>query len=133
MILMNKIDKYKVKEGDDQAQGILNRAIESIVLLLSPFTPHMCEELWQKIGHSDESIVHVPWPQYDEGALKQDTIQIIAQVNGKLRGKFDISVESNEDEIKELVLADQKIQEFIQNKPVKKFIYVPGKLVNLVV
>ncbi len=133
MILMNKVDKYKVEEGSDQAQGVLNRTVGSIVLLLSPFAPHICEELWQKMGGQEASVVEVPWPQYSEEALKQDTVQIIAQVNGKLRGKFDIGVESSEEEVKELVLADKKIQEFVQNKPVKKFIYVPRRLVNLVV
>ncbi|MCK5259743.1 MAG: leucine--tRNA ligase, partial [Candidatus Omnitrophica bacterium] len=133
MILMNKVDKYKVEEGGDQAQAILNRTIESIVVLLAPFAPHMCEELWQKMGHPEESVIQVPWPQYSEEALKQDTVQIIAQVNGKLRGKFNVGVGSSEDEIKEIVLADEKIREFLRDKPVKKFIYVPGKLVNLVV
>ncbi|MCK4882518.1 MAG: leucine--tRNA ligase, partial [Candidatus Omnitrophica bacterium] len=81
MVLMNKVDKYKIEEGNDQAQGVLNRTIESIVLLLSPFAPHMCEELWQKMGGREASVVEVPWPQYSEEALKQDTVQIIAQVN----------------------------------------------------
>ena len=100
---------------------------------MAPFTPHICEELWQKMGGEEESIIHVPWPQYNTDALKKDTIKIIAQVNGKLRGRFDVPTEITEEEIREVVLADQKIQEFVQNKPIKKFIYVPQKLVNLVV
>ena len=133
MIFMNKIDKYKDEKDNDGRQVILNRAIQTIVLLMSPFTPHICEELWQKMGGQEESIVHVPWPSYDENALKQDMIKIIAQVNGKLRQRFDVPTEITEEEIRKVVLADQKIQEFVQNKPIKKFIYIPQKLVNLVV
>ena len=133
MILMNKIDQYKFKAGDDARQAILNRAIESVVLLLAPFTPHICEELWQKLGGKEKSVIHVPWPEYDQKALQQDTIQVIAQVNGKLRGKFNVPAGITEEQIRKIVLADLKIQEYIQNKPVKKFIYIPQKLVNLVV
>jgi len=133
MILMNAIDKYKGEKDHDQRQAILNRTIKTMVLLMSPFTPHICEELWQKMGGKEDSIIHVPWPQYNAEALKKDTIKIIAQVNGKLRGRFDVPTGITEEEIKEIVLADQKIQEFLQNKPIKKFIYVPQKLVNLVV
>jgi len=133
MILMNSIDKYKGVENNNIKQAILNRSIQTMVLLMSPFTPHVCEELWQKIGGQEDSIIHVPWPQYDTDALKKDTMKIIAQVNGKLRGRFDVPTEITEDEIREVVLADAKIQEFLQNKPIKKFIYVPQKLVNLVV
>jgi len=133
MILMNAIDKYKGEKDHDQRQAILNRTIKTMVLLMAPFTPHICEELWQKMGGKEKSIVHVPWPQYDADALKKDTIKIIAQVNGKLRGRFDVPTEITEEEIRKVVLADQKIQEFVQNKPIKKFIYVPQKLVNLVV
>ena len=100
---------------------------------MSPFTPHICEELWQKMGGQEDSIVRVPWPSYDKNALKQDTVLVVAQVNGKLRGKFDVPTEITEEEIKKIVLADEKIQEFVQNKPIKKFIYIPRKLVNLVV
>jgi len=133
MILMNSIDKYKGEKDNDQRQAILNRTIKTMVLLMAPFTPHICEELWQKMGGKEKSIIHVPWPRYNEDALKKDTIKIIAQVNGKLRGRFDVPTEITEEEIRKVVLADQKIQEFVQNKPIKKFIYVPKKLVNLVV
>jgi len=133
MILMNAIDRYKGEGNEDGRQAILNRAIRSMVLLMSPFTPHMCEELWQIMGGQEESISRVPWPSVNEDALKQDTIKIIAQVNGKLRGIFNVPTGITEKEIKEVVLADQKIQEFVSDKPIKKFIYIPHKLVNLVV
>ena len=133
MILMNTIDKYKGEKESNVRQGILNRTIKTMVQLMSPFTPHVCEELWQKMGGQEESIIRVPWPQYNKDALKQDTVKIIAQVNGKLRGRFDVPTEITEEEIRKIVLADQKIQEFVCDKPIKKFIYIPQKLVNLVV
>ena len=105
----------------------------TMVVLLAPFAPHICEELWQRMGSREESIIRVPWPQYDQAALARDTVQIVAQVNGKLRGKFDVPAEMTGDQIKEFVLADRKIQEFVRNKPLKKFIYVPRKLVNFVI
>jgi len=130
MILLNHADKYKYAA---QNQALVNQLCRIFVLLLAPIAPHLCEELWQKMGGQEESIIRVPWPQYDEAALRQDTVQIVVQVNGKLRAKFNIPTESSEEQIKELVLADQRVQEFIQSKPLKKFIHVPQKLVNLVV
>lgn len=131
MILMNSVDKYEVTS--DTKQAVLNRVLHSIVLLLSPMTPHLCDELWSLLGHKDLSVMKVQWPQFSEAALVQDTVQIVIQVNGKLRSKLDVSMDSSEDEIKEQVLADAKTQEFIEGKPVRKFIYVRGKLANVVV
>ena len=102
-------------------------------LLLSPFVPHICEELWQRLGNKEKTIMDVKWPQYDETALVQDNIQIIVQINGKLRGKFEVAADSTEDQLKEIVLADDKIRQWVADKPVRKFIYVQGKLVNIVV
>jgi len=133
MILMNSVDKYKFEEGNVVKQALLNRVTQTIVLLMAPLTPHICEELWQTVGHGEESLARVSWPTYDEAALKQDQIQMIVQVNGKLRGKFEVASESTEDQIKELVLADAKIQSFIQNKAIRRFIYIPGKLANIVI
>jgi leucyl-tRNA synthetase len=132
MILMNKIDKYK---GEDQSvlkQAALNSVIKTMVLLLAPFTPHMCEEIWQAMGGKG-SISKASWPSFDEKALKQDVIQVVVQVNGKLRGKFDVSASADEAQVREIALADAGIQKFIQGQPIKKFIYIPGKLVNIVV
>jgi len=133
MILMNKIDKYKLDGEGAVKQALLNRAIRTVVLLLSPLTPHICEELWQKMGNVEESIIRVAWPHYDEDALKKDLISIVVQINGKLKGKFDVPAESTEDQIKEIVLDDQKIKEYLQGKDIRRFVYVPGKLANLVV
>jgi len=141
MILMNAIDKYHVEKDDADRQVILNRSIKSVVLLLSPFVPHLCEELWQKMQekadikeeNQDISIMRKSWPTYDSKALKQDVISLIAQVNGKLRAKLEVAVDSTEEQIKNLVLADAKIQKYITGKEIRKFIYVKNKLANIVV
>jgi leucyl-tRNA synthetase len=130
MILLNHSEKYNCATQD---QALINELCRNFVSLLAPIAPHICEELWQKMGGREESIIRVPWPRYQREALKQDTVKIIAQVNGKLRARFDVPTAMTEDKIKEIVLADQKIREFIGNKPIKKYIYVPQKLVNLVV
>ncbi len=133
MILMNRLDKYKGEESNSTKQAILNRTIKSIVLLLAPFTPHICEELWQKIGSKEKSVANVSWPSFDATAIKQDLIQVVVQVNGKLRGKFDVAVDISEAQLKEMILADVTIQKFLAGQPIKKFIYIPGKIANLVV
>ncbi len=135
MTLVNKIEKYcAFKETTGTInQAILNQALETLILLLAPFTPHLCEELWQKIGKSEKSIAHVSWPTFDESSLKTDQMPIVVQINGKLRAQFLVSTQSTEDEIKNLALADPKVQSFIQGKPIRRAIYVPGKLINLVV
>ena len=133
MILMNAIDKYKVVTGSATKQAILNRAIRSVVVLLAPFTPHICEELWQKTGGSEKSVMNVSWPSFDARALTRDSVQVVAQINGKLRGKFQIASGSSEEEVREIILADAKIQEFISGKPVKRFIYIVDKVANIVV
>jgi len=130
MILMNHIAKYKYAQ---QKQSLINEVGRKLVLLLSPFVPHICEELWQRLGNKEKTIMDVKWPQYDETALVQDNIQIIVQINGKLRGKFEVAADSTEDQLKEIVLADDKIRQWVADKPVRKFIYVQGKLVNIVV
>ncbi len=131
MVLVNAIDKYS--QGGENA-GLLNKAIETVILLLAPFTPHICEELWHKINTTDKSLFEdISWPTYDESALKEDRVQIVIQVNGKLRSKCEVDINFPQEKLKELVLADEKIQTYIQDKEIRKFIIVPNKLVNLVV
>jgi leucyl-tRNA synthetase len=135
MIFMNAVDKYVAPRapGGATSQAVLNRAVRTVVLLLAPFTPHLCEELWEKIGGGQESVARAAWPRYDEAALKQDSAQVVVQVNGKLRGKFQVASGSSEEEVRAIVLRDPKIREFVAGKPVKRFIYVAGKVANIVV
>ena len=133
MILMNHVDKYKVAEGETLKQAILNQTAKDVVRLLAPFAPHMCEELWQKLGGKEESIILAGWPSYDEKAIKSDTVELVIQVNGKLRSKIRVNAGISPKELEPLVLADENVIKFTAGQSVKKFIYVPGKLANVVV
>ncbi|MCR4337100.1 MAG: leucine--tRNA ligase [Candidatus Omnitrophica bacterium] len=132
MILMNRIEKYSLREQPSK-QVLLNRALETIVLLLAPFTPHLCEELWEKMGHPGQSVAHARWPKFDEKALKKDSVEVVAQINGKVRGKFEVPVDASEADLREIVLQDAKVLQYIEGKDVKKFIVVPNKLVSIVI
>ena len=130
MELANEIISFEPASDEDRA--VLKCAVENLVLLLSPFSPHIAEELWEVLGNSP-SIFERSWPEWDEEAAKEDTIELVVQVNGKLRSKVMISVGTPDDEIKRLALEDQRIKEIIGDKSIKKVIVVKGKLVNIVV
>jgi len=101
-------------------------------LLLAPFTPHICEELWEKLGHKG-SIFKASWPKYDPGLIQSETIEIIIQVNSRVRSKIVVALNTAEEEIKRIALADEKAKIWISDNPIKKFILIPNKLVNIVV
>ena len=122
----------KRNEPHPYTAGVMREAVETVVVLLSPFVPHFCEELWEVLGHAD-SIAKVSWPRYDGEAIKDEEVLMVIQVNGKLRSRITVGAHASEEEIKEAVLADQRIEEILQGKKVKKVILVPKKLVNLVV
>jgi len=105
---------------------------EAFVKILSPFAPHVAEEMWQRLGHT-ATISFEPWPVHDEAKLARDTIVIAVQVNGKLRGQIEVPADAAEDVIKAAARADDKVAPFLDGKPIKREIYVKGKLVNLVV
>ena len=110
----------------------ITEAVKTVVILLSPFVPHMCEEMWQRLGNK-ESILQTEWLKYDERFLQEEIITIVIQVNGKLRSKVEVPTDIAEDKLKELVLADEKLKPWIKDKPIKNFIIVPQKLVNIVI
>ena len=103
-----------------------------LIIMLSPIVPHFAEEIWEKLGNKG-GIFKTSWPSYDQSLLIEEKITIIIQVNGKVRSKMEVSADISEDVLKEKVLADQKLSSWLKNLPPKKFIYVPKKLVNLVV
>ncbi len=105
---------------------------ESFVKILSPFAPHVAEEMWQRLGHQ-QTITFEPWPAFDEAKLVKDTIVIAVQVSGKVRGQVEVATTATEAEILEAAKADEKVKQFIDGKPIKREIYVKGRLVNLVV
>ncbi len=134
MILVNKIEKYCAMGDSSEKinQALLNQALETVILLLTPFTPHVCEELWQRMGKSSR-ISKSPWPAFDERALKEEVISIVIQINGRLRGKLEVPPESPEEKIKEMTLSNPRIRSLLDGKEIKKFIVVPQKLVNIVI
>jgi len=110
----------------------LKEAIQTVVILLAPFVPHIAEEMWKRLGNK-ESIFNAKWPEYDKDALKQNVIELPVQVNGKLRSKIEAPSASSEDEIKRLVLGDPVINKWTGGNTPKKIIIVKGKLVNIVI
>ncbi|MEI6438341.1 MAG: leucine--tRNA ligase [Candidatus Omnitrophota bacterium] len=133
MVLMNAVDKYQVPSGDARKAVLLNKAIETAVLLLAPFIPHAAEEMWSMAGKTDTSVAHVAWPTYDEKALVTDTVRIAAQVNGKVRGEFEVPRDADEAILRPIVLADEGVQRHVAGKEIKKFIVIKNKLVSIVV
>jgi leucyl-tRNA synthetase len=106
--------------------------MEQFVQLLSPYAPHLAEELWQHLGHA-QSLAYEPWPQYDEALLKDDTIEIPVQINGKLRGRIVVAAGADQAILEAAARADEKIAELLAGKTIVKTIIVPGKMVNFVV
>jgi leucyl-tRNA synthetase len=115
-----------------KASAVPRAWFEMFVKILSPFAPHLGEELWQRLGHT-RSIAYEPWPAHDEAKLARDLMQIAVQVGGKLRGQVEVAPDAAEADILAAAQADAKVQQFIAGKPVRKAIYVKGRLVNLVV
>ncbi len=133
MELVNLV--YQVKEDilkEDHGKEILREAVEAAVILISPMVPHITEELWKVLGH-ERSIVLAPWPTWDEEAVKEEQLLIVVQVNGKLRSRIYVSPSASREEIEKIAMADERIKNFVGEKPVKKVIIVPGRLVNIVV
>jgi leucyl-tRNA synthetase len=104
---------------------------QTFLTLLAPFAPHICEELWQTLGHS-RSLAYEPWPRFDPAMLREDEIEIPVQVNGKLRSKVRVPAGAGHEKIQEIALADERTQSSLAGKPVKKVIIVPGRMVNIV-
>jgi len=115
-----------------KASAVPRDWFEMFVKILSSFAPHLGEELWQRLGHTT-SIAYAPWPAHDEAKLARDTLVIAVQVSGKLRGQIEVAPDAAEADILAAAQADPKVQSFVAGKPVKKAIYVKGRLVNLVV
>lgn len=106
--------------------------MEGFVKMMAPITPHIAEELWSKLGHVG-TLTYASWPTYEESKLVDDSVQIVVQVNGKVRQRLDIARDTSRDQMQEMALADEKVKEELADKEVKKVIAVPNKLVNIVV
>ncbi|MBI3330735.1 MAG: leucine--tRNA ligase, partial [Candidatus Omnitrophica bacterium] len=107
-------------------------AVETLILLLAPFAPHLCEELWERLGHRD-SLSHAPWPRFDPAALQQAEILLVVQVNGKVRARVTVPAEASEEQVKAAALGHAQVKKFVDGHPIKQVIVVPKRLVNIVV
>ncbi|MDO9267971.1 MAG: class I tRNA ligase family protein, partial [Methylobacter sp.] len=130
MELINTLSKFD--DDSDNGKAVRHEALEAIVLMLSPIVPHICHQLWLDLGHQ-QAVVSASWPEVDTTALEQDTLELVLQVNGKLRSKMKVSVNASKEEIEAMALNDEHIKRFIEAQPIKKVIVVPKKLVNIVV
>ncbi|KAF3983341.1 MAG: leucine--tRNA ligase [Methylococcales symbiont of Hymedesmia sp. n. MRB-2018] len=130
MELVNTLSKSN--DDSKNAQAVRQEVLEAILLMLSPITPHICKQLWLELGHEND-IVSETWPMVDESALEQDSIKMMLQVNGKLRGNILVSATASKDQIETMALADENVSRFIMDKAIKKVIVVPKRLVNVVV
>lgn len=130
MELTNELNKFDAQTPEDQV--VLQEALEILVLILSPMTPHIAQKLWEILGH-DGLVLDVAWPAVDKRALVQDEIELMVQVNGKLRGKISIAKDADAETIKQQAKADPAVQKYLEGKDIVKEIVVPGRLVNLVV
>ena len=116
---------------DDQSKAVFQEAAEAIVLLLAPIVPHMSHVLWNHLG-KDGAVIDASWPVHDENALVQDSIQIVVQVNGKLRAKLEVSADISKEDMEATALNDENVKKFADGLTIRKVIVVPGKLVNVV-
>ena len=123
MVFVNELNKLEV---------IPKKALETLSLLLSPYTPHLAEELWEMLGHQP-SIALEDWPGYDEAKTVDDTVEIVVQVNGKLRARLQMPQGASKEEMLREAKNDEKIKTWIEGKDIVKEIVVPNKLVNIVV
>jgi leucyl-tRNA synthetase len=119
--------------GQQEVEPVLFKgSLEKMTLLLAPFTPHLAEEIWSRLGHGT-TVTEAPWPEFDPELAKEEEIQIVVQINGKVRSRFSTAPDVSRETMQELALKDEKIRELIEGKSVVKVIAVPGKLVNIVV
>jgi leucyl-tRNA synthetase len=125
-------DLYKQKAKSLNKSPVWQEVLETIVALVGPFAPHLSEELWHELGHS-VSVSHDSWPKIDEKYLVSDSLTIIIQVNGKLRGQIQVERDTDEQKVVEAAKADSKVAGYLQDQEIRKTIYVPGKLVNFVI
>ncbi|MEQ1775391.1 MAG: leucine--tRNA ligase [Burkholderiales bacterium] len=133
MKMLNALESAQKSKSDAaQRQAVVREGFSLLLRLLSPITPHISHQLWRDLGYG-EDILTAPWPEPDDAALTQDEIELVVQVNGKKRGSVRVPREADNQSIEALALADAEITRAIAGKPVKKFIVVPGRLVNIVI
>jgi leucyl-tRNA synthetase len=130
MELLNAINK--LADESDAGRAVARESLEAVVVMLSPIVPHICHALWQELGH-ESALIDQRWPAIDESALELELVEIVVQVNGKLRGRVSVAVDAAKDVVEAAALADENVQRFIADKDIRKIIVVPERLVNIVV
>jgi leucyl-tRNA synthetase len=130
MELLNAVNKFE--DESEQGRAVEHEALEAVVLMLSPMVPHICHSLWQVLGHSTP-LIDQRWPVVDDAALELDMIELVVQVNGKLRGRVSVPADADKEAVEKLAIADANVQRFVEGKDIRKLIVVPGRLVNIVV
>ena len=130
MELMNKLTRAPLESEQDRA--VMAEALSTVVRMLYPITPHICVELWKALGN-ESNIDHAEWVKADEAAMVEDEKLIVVQVNGKVRGKVTVAADADEETVKTVAFADENVKKFTDNTQIVKVIYVPGKLLNVVV
>ena len=130
MELCNEISRFNVR--NDQDHAVIQEALNASVLLLSPIVPHIAHTLWQQLGH-DDAVIHAAWPDHDASALVKDSIELVVQVNGKVRAKLEAPANADKATLEQLARTAPNVEKFLEGVDVKKVIVVPGKLVNIVV
>ena len=130
MELVNEM--YKYKEGENINVGLLGKAVKDLILILSPFTPHICEEMWHHIGQT-ESVTEMSWPEFDPSALIKAEVEIVVQINGKLKDKLSVPNNMDKAELEKVAMDSEKVQALLEGKTVVKVVVVPNKLLNIVV
>ncbi len=129
MTVMNVLEK--APQATEQDRALLHEGLEAVTLLLAPITPHISHELWQQLGHQ-QAVIDASWPAVDEAALVQDTVTLVVQVNGKLRGQVEMPAAASREEIEAAARSNENVLRFIDGLTIRKVIVVPGKLVNIV-
>ena len=130
MELMNTLTK--IHDSDEVSRGVIQEVLENIVLLLSPIVPHICHTLWRELRPETE-LLDQPWPKADERLLVQDEIEMVVQVNGKLRGQIRVVKEAEREAIEKIALNNEQVQKFVSGHTIKKIVVVPKRLVNIVI
>ncbi len=127
MKILNTLNNY-----DNLSESVKVEGFSILLRILAPFTPHLCHYLWQQLNLG-EDILHTSFPTVDNNALEKDEFLLVVQINGKLKAKLELDASLSSNQVEEVVLADEHVKSFIDNKQVVKVIYVPQKLINIVI
>jgi len=130
--LMELLNTLTAAAADHVRPAVLSQTASVLVVLLSPFSPHVCEELWRHLGHT-ESVLKEPWPEYDPKAIVSEETVIVVQINGKVRTRFMVPAGTPRDELRQLALENERVKKYTEGKTVRNVVVVPGRLVNIVV